>query len=215
MSSLDAGSTGGLNFPPFISFGCSLTKVSHFRQLHLLNDVLVITSETDPLLIPFLAASDADQEVLLLAHLNTEHVEPTVRPILGYKLQLHLRPGELNQRRADIERSITTSSCVLRRLHALKQDPTNKPITNLHNYVATIARNTCDDYLRRKYPLRRSLKDKVRHCLASHPSSTLEDKVHGWFRRSRLLGEPQSGFTNRSRRTVVSWMSDCELNCRQ
>jgi DNA-directed RNA polymerase specialized sigma24 family protein len=67
-------------------------------------------------------------------------------------------------------------------LRALKQDPDQNQIANLRAYVATVTRNTCDDYLRHKYPLRRSLKDKVRHHLLSHSEFAVwEDTEHNWL----------------------------------
>jgi hypothetical protein len=143
--------------------------------------MLVITPQIDPLLLPFLTANDERDEGMALARLTNEQVEPTVRPILGFRLQHYFRPAEINQRRADIEEVYHDVQLrLLKRLRALRQDPADRPITNLHNYVATMARNTCDEYLRRKYPLRRSLKDKLRHHLISHPEFVLwEDLEHG------------------------------------
>ena len=143
--------------------------------------MLVIAPQIDPLLLPFLTAGDAGEEGIVLARLNAEQVEPTVRPILGYRLQSYHRGNEFNQSCSDIEEVYHDVQLrLLKRLRALKQDPTDKPIANLHSYVATIARNTCDEYLRREYPLRRSLKDKVRHCLINHSEFTLwEDTEHG------------------------------------
>jgi len=145
--------------------------------------MLVITSHIDPLLLPFLTAGDESEEGMVLARLNAEQVEPTVRPILGSRLQPYFRRSDLNQDCSDIEEVYHDVQLrLIKRLRALKQDPTDKPITNLHNYVAAIARNTCDEYLRRKYPLRRSLKDKVRHCLTNHSEFTLwEDTEHVWL----------------------------------
>jgi RNA polymerase sigma factor (sigma-70 family) len=147
------------------------------------NSVLVITSQVDPLLLPFLTAGDAVEEATVLARLNAEQVEPTVRRILGYRLQSYLSRSDLNQSCPDVEEVYHDVQLrLLKRLRALKQDPTEKPIANLHSYVATIARNTCDEYLRRKYPLRRSLKDKIRHYLTNHSEFTLwEDKEYGWL----------------------------------
>lgn len=119
---------------------------------------------------------------MLLARLSTEQVDPIVRRILGYRLQFNPHRREVNQWGSDIEEVYHDVQLrLLKRLRALKQDPSDKPITNLHSYVATIARNTCDEYLRRKYPLRRGLKDRIRYCLINHSEFTLWDTEHGWF----------------------------------
>jgi hypothetical protein len=71
---------------------------------------------------------------------------------------------------------------LLRRLHALKQDPAHNQIVNLRGYVATVTRNTCDEYLRHRYPLRRSLKDKIRRHLLNHTEFAFwEDTESNWL----------------------------------
>jgi hypothetical protein len=52
---------------------------------------------------------------------------------------------------------------------------------NLRGYVATVTRNACDEYLRHRYPLRRSLKDKIRrHLLSNSEFALWEDTEHNW-----------------------------------
>lgn len=147
------------------------------------NAVLVTASQIDPLLFPFLDADDAPEEAAALARLNDEQIEPIIRRGVGYKLRFYrprngrdlLRP-EFEEIYHDIQLRL------LKRLRALKQDPDQNQIANLRAYVATVTRNTCDDYLRRRYPLRRSLKDKVRHHLLSHSEFALwEDTEHNWL----------------------------------
>jgi hypothetical protein len=145
-----------------------------------LNDVLVTTSQIDPSLLPFLAADDALEEAAALARLNAEEIEPIIRRGIGYKLRLQSRGDsqrpEFDEVYSDIQLRL------LRRLHALKQDPARNQIVNLRGYVATVTRNTCDEYLRLRYPLRRSLKDKVRHHLLSHTEFALwENTQHNWL----------------------------------
>jgi DNA-directed RNA polymerase specialized sigma24 family protein len=109
-----------------------------------------------------------------LARLNAEEIEPTIRRSLGYKLGF-ARP-ELEELYNDIQLRL------LKRLRALKQDPAANQIVNLRGYVATVTRNTCDEYLRQRYPLRRSLRDKVRRHLLSHNELALwEDTEHNWL----------------------------------
>jgi DNA-directed RNA polymerase specialized sigma24 family protein len=145
--------------------------------------VLVVTSQIDPLLVPFLNAADAVEEGTELSRLNTEHIEPTIRGVLRYRLQFHLNRAELDQSCSEIEEVYHDVQLrLLKRLRVLKQNPKEKSIVNLRSYVATIARNTCDEYLRHKYPLRRSLKDKVRYCLHSHADFKLwESEQYGWL----------------------------------
>jgi DNA-directed RNA polymerase specialized sigma24 family protein len=144
--------------------------------------VLLTTSQIDPSLLPFLDASNAPEEASALARLNTEQIEPTIRRGLGYKLRFFRPQSEQNLRPEFEEIYNDIQLRLLKRLRALKEDPTQNQIANLRGYVATVTRNTCDEYLRQRYPLRRSLKDKVRRHLLSHNQFALwEDKEHNWL----------------------------------
>jgi DNA-directed RNA polymerase specialized sigma24 family protein len=131
----------------------------------------------------FLQASNPADEELYLLRLITEHIHPVVARIVRYKLQFYIaQPGArpANPDTEDIYEEIQLA--MLKRLRDLKTDTSTKPIDNLCAYVATVARNTCDEYLRRKYPLRRGLKDRVRYYLGNHSDFTLsEDPEAGWL----------------------------------
>ncbi|HEX5604434.1 MAG TPA: hypothetical protein VFX63_17860 [Pyrinomonadaceae bacterium] len=141
--------------------------------------MVVTASQVDPSLLPFLDASNAPEEAAALARLNAEEIEPTIRRGLGYKLGFS-RP-ELEELYNEIQLRL------LKRLRALKQDPAGNQIVNLRGYVATVTRNTCDEYLRQRYPLRRSLRDKIRRHLLSHSEFGLwENAEQNWL--AGLLG---------------------------
>lgn len=126
-----------------------------------------------------MTAGDALEEAAALARLNSEEIEPIIRRGIGYKLRFY-RPQRERPEFEEIYNDIQLR--LLNRLRALKQDRDQKQIVNLRGYVARVTRNTCDEYLRHRYPLRRSLKDKVRHHLLSHSEFTLwEDMDHNWL----------------------------------
>lgn len=144
--------------------------------------MLVTASQIDPSLLPFLTADDAREEAAALARLNTEQIEPIVRRGVGYKLGFYRPRYDENTHRPEFDEIYNDIQVrLLMRLRALKQDPAQNQITNLRGYVATVTRNTCDEYLRQKYPLRRSLKDRVRHHLNNHAEFVLwENADHNW-----------------------------------
>ena len=145
--------------------------------------MLVTASQLDPSLLPFLDASNAPEEAAALARLNAEQIEPIIRRGLGYKLRFHRHHGEQNLQRPEFEEIYNDIQLrLLKRLRALKEDPAQNQIANLRGYVASVTRHTCDEYLRQRYPLRRSLKDKIRRHLLSHTEFTLwEDAEHDWL----------------------------------
>ena len=143
--------------------------------------MLVTSPQIDPTLLPFLDASNAPEEAAALARLNAEQIEPTIRRGLGFKLRL-FRP-QSDQNRHELEEIYNDIQLrLIKRLRALKEDPARNQIVNLRGYVATVTRNTCDEYLRNRYPLRRSLKDKVRrHLLGRTEFALWEDAEHNWL----------------------------------
>jgi RNA polymerase sigma factor (sigma-70 family) len=123
-------------------------------------------TDVDVLLLPFLEATTAQEEEISLLQLLDEHINPVVRQILRYKLQRFLNE--------DIEEAYDEIQLhVLERLRQFKSDPYSKSVTNLRGYVVTTARNACDEYLRRKFPQRRKLKDKIRYCLTNNSDFAL------------------------------------------
>src|SRR5215213_9910024 len=145
--------------------------------------VLVTASEIDPSLLPFLDASNAPEEAAALARLNAEQIEPVIRRGLGYKLRIYSPHGDRNFHRPDFDEIYNDIQLrLLKRLRALKHDRAQNQIVNLRGYVATVTRNACDEYLRHRYPLRRSLKDKIRRHLLSYAEFALwEDAERNWL----------------------------------
>ena len=135
---------------------------------------MIAASQIDPLLLPFLESRDEREEASLLVRLITEQADPVIRRILGYKLQCYAAQNKTGLQTPDVEELYSDIHLyLLKRLRQLKEEPSDKPVSNLRGYIATIARHSCDEYLRRKYPRRRQLKDKVRYCLTNNPEFAL------------------------------------------
>jgi hypothetical protein len=142
--------------------------------------VIVSQAQTDELLHPFLSARDEGGEGDALAALFASTVAPLARHILSHKLQFYTRHGGRQFNHPDVEEIYQdVYARLLRRLRALKADPASKPIGNLRSYVAALARTTCDEYLRHKYPQRRYLKDKLRYQLTTRDEFALWETADG------------------------------------
>jgi DNA-directed RNA polymerase specialized sigma24 family protein len=130
--------------------------------------------DVDVLLLPFLDATSEKEEEVLLLQLLDEHVNPIVRQVLRYKLQSSFNQRERAFLNQDIEEAYYEIQLhVLERLRKFKSDPDSRSVNNLRGYVVTTARNACDEYLRKKFPQRRKLKDKIRYCLTSNSDFAL------------------------------------------
>jgi DNA-directed RNA polymerase specialized sigma24 family protein len=141
------------------------------------------STDVDVLLLPFLEATTEKQEEEVLLQLLDEHVNPIVRQVLRYKLQSSYHQKERGFLSEDIEEAYDEIQLhVLQKLRKFKSQPDSSSVTNLRGYVVTTARNTCDEYLRRKFPQRRKLKDKIRYCLTSNSGFALwENEGKEWL----------------------------------
>lgn len=126
--------------------------------------------ETDPLLLPYVRASEGAECERLLALLVTEHAEPIVARVVGYKM----RAGRDDDRRAaaeDVRGEVMLQ--LVQRLHNFRADHAARPIRDFGAYVATTAYNACDRHVSRRYPQRRRLKNGLRYLLTHRPGFAL------------------------------------------
>jgi hypothetical protein len=70
---------------------------------------------------------------------------------------------------------------LVRLLRELKTNPQNKPVKNLRSYVAVMSYHACEEYLRRKYPQRHSLKNKLRYILTHRQEFALWEGDDKWL----------------------------------
>ena len=137
-----------------------------------------VPSQTDSLLLPFLLATNEREEEIVLSRLISEHVEPVVEKTIRYKLKFYFTgtPGDV-----DIEEIFyETRLNLLKRIRSLKNGSEQTSVSNLQSYVAAATRHACDEYLRRKHPNRRQLKDKIRYHLSAHDDFALWETKQGW-----------------------------------
>jgi hypothetical protein len=133
------------------------------------------SGRNDALLRPLLEGSDEPRRSQMMNELFTEHVLWRIDRILGARFR---------QSRLGIEhRDDVRSEIVLRlmnRLQRLIADPEGKPIQSFPDYVAVVAFNTFDDFVRRAYPMRMKLKNRIRYALR-HASRLTLWASGGWM----------------------------------
>ncbi len=143
----------------------------------------ILTRASDPLLAPFLSATDPAESDRLLAQLVSETGQPVIRGIVRSHLKTCFWPGAFGPEDQDVED--VSGEVVLRlvtRLRQFKADPVGHSIHNLRGYVAGMAYNACDQYLRGKYPQRQRLKNKLRYILTHREGLALweGEEQHRW-----------------------------------
>lgn len=115
---------------------------------------------SDPLLDDVLQASTDDLRQEALAELLSDHVYWRVDRILGARFRRSMI--RLDQRE-DVRAE--TLLKLVNRLHRLVRDPESEPLQNFADYVSVVTYNTFDDFVRRAYPLRTRLRNRVRYAL--------------------------------------------------
>jgi hypothetical protein len=139
----------------------------------------------DVLLLPYLQATDESESQRQLALIISVTAEPIIKEIISYKLRVSFNPSALNRQNQDAEDIYSEALVeVLTQLRESKANPDGRPINNLRSYVATITYHICYEYLRKIYPQRSHLKDRLRYLLTHHQSFAMwesENERHCGF----------------------------------
>ena len=174
-----------------------------------------IAGDIDNLLHPYLLAATEPEASQVLERLICDFAQPIIRDIVSFKLRLSKSgegSGSDKQDAEDICGDVTLR--LMNRLHELKHDPATKPIANLRSYFAVMAYNSCDQYLRKKYPERHRLKNKIRYLLSRQKDFDLWEAGGGrWLAGySTWRNTDWSGYRTWETDAAVSGQPDLEDN---
>lgn len=131
------------------------------------------TQQIDAILLRFLEAADETEASQLLEQLINEHVLPLVKDIV----RSNLRGTYWLQDTEDLTAEVVLQ--LVKKLRDMKSNPAQQTVSSFRGYVAVAAYNACYEYLRKKYPERSRLKDKLRYVL------THQDNFALWESRNR------------------------------
>ena len=109
------------------------------------------------------AATEQDREACLEA-LLTGHAYARIDRALDSRYR---QTGLSRSHREDLRAEILLR--LVNRLHKLVHDDACEPVASFGDYVAVVAFNTFDNFLRRSYPLRSKLKNRIRYALRHDP----------------------------------------------
>ena len=144
--------------------------------------VLADSDDIDPILIPFLTSSEPAQAEAHLSQLIAQHSDTTVKQIIRNKLRVTLSqtdPGHSNQEALDLVSDV--QAALVSRLQGLKSQRYKNSISDFNGYVATVSFNACNQLLRRKYPKRIQLKNKLRYLLSHEPKFAFWEVANDWL----------------------------------
>jgi DNA-directed RNA polymerase specialized sigma24 family protein len=136
--------------------------------------------EADALLLPFLKAEGQTASQNLLTELIEAHAVPMINVIIGQKLRVSVngaRATHAAQEAEDVRSEILLQ--LISRLNALKTEDEGRAIANFRSYVAVTTHNACHEFLRRKYPGRWRLKNRLRYLLTHRSDFALWEGEEG------------------------------------
>jgi RNA polymerase sigma factor (sigma-70 family) len=125
----------------------------------------------DPLLLPFVGASDAHEAQWCVEELIERHARPIVRDIVQRKVRRRAGWGDVIDAAEDVEADVVMQ--LLARLRDLRAGHDTEPIADFASYAAVAAYHGCHRYVRALYPLRARLKNRIRYLLARHETFTI------------------------------------------
>jgi len=126
----------------------------------------------DVLLEPLTRASE-EQADELLSQLITNHAEPVIKGVIRFKLRLN--PYQETQRAEtdDIHQEVVLQ--LLAQLQRFRKLPEGHPISDLRGMAAVIAHRTCARWMRRQFPERHALKNRLHYLLTRQRGLALWD----------------------------------------
>jgi RNA polymerase sigma factor (sigma-70 family) len=137
-------------------------------------------SEHDPLIRRFVETTDEAEATRELTMLIEQHALPLARAIVGRKLRAHEgdRPGRF--RASDQDDVISDAMAALvEQLQDARAGTIEAPVESFANYAAVVVHSACAHYIRRRYPERARLKDRLRYVFATDPRLALWTTADG------------------------------------
>lgn len=135
--------------------------------------------QSDSVLLAYLEANDECEADAALELLLVERAQPLVRDIIRSKLRVG-RSQSADVSAEDFEDLVNEIALkLLKTLRHLRTNADGEAIENFRGYLAVTAYHACDEYFRRKYPRRYSLKSQLRYILTHRAGLAIWEDAEG------------------------------------
>src|SRR5258707_15707262 len=114
----------------------------------------------DALLEPLLSASDEHADEFL-PRLIAEYAEPVIKGVVRYKLRLNSSQATQRAEADDIYQDVLVQ--FVTQVQQFRQKPHQYPITDVRGMAAVIAHRTCSRWMRKQFPERHALKNRLHY----------------------------------------------------
>jgi RNA polymerase sigma factor (sigma-70 family) len=117
----------------------------------------------DVLLEPLLAEASDERVDHLLSQLITVHAEPVIKGVIRFKLRLNAYRETQRAEVDDIHQEVVLQ--LVAQLQRFRKLPGGHPISDVRGMTAVIAHRTCARWMRRQFPERHALKNRLHYLL--------------------------------------------------
>jgi len=134
-------------------------------------------AKIDVLLEPLLLAGDEDQADELLLQVINAHADPVIKGVIRFKLRLSTYRETQRAEADDIYQEVLLQ--LLSLLQKFRKLPNGHPIADLRGVAAVIAHRTCARWLRRQFPERHALKNRLHYIVTRQRGFALWQNAEG------------------------------------
>ncbi len=131
----------------------------------------------DALLEPLLAATTDEHADELLSQLIAGHAEPVIKGVIRFKLRFNSYQETQRAEADDIHQEVVLQ--LVGQLQRFRKLPETHPITDVRGMAAIIAHRTCARWMRRQFPERHALKNRLHYLLTRQRGFALWDDDNG------------------------------------
>jgi RNA polymerase sigma factor (sigma-70 family) len=154
----------------------------------------------DALLEPLLTATSDEHADELLSQLIAGHAEPVIKGVIRFKLRFNSHQETQRAEADDIHQDVVLQ--LVGQLQRFRKLPDTHPITDVRGMAAIIAHRTCARWMRRQFPERHALKNRLHYLLTRQRGFALWEEN----------GKPIAGFAlwQQQKKTAVRNLFDIE-----
>lgn len=134
-------------------------------------------AKIDALLEPLLVEGRDDQADELLLQLINVHAEPVIKGVIRFKLRLSSYRATQRADADDLYQEVLLQ--LLAQLQKFRKLPEGHPIADLRGMAAVIAHRTCARWLRRQFPERHALKNRLHYLVTRQRGFALWQNPEG------------------------------------
>ena len=134
-------------------------------------------AKIDALLEPLLLRGDDDHADDLVLELISVHAEPVIKGVIRFKLRLSSYRATQRAEADDIYQEVLLQ--LLAQLQKFRKLPDGHPIADLRGMAAVIAHRTCARWMRRQFPERHALKNRLHYLVTRQRGFALWQNADG------------------------------------